>query len=315
MELCWISAAAAALALGGALNGWLDLLNALAPFWIVTAAGGAGLVIISLPKGPLRRVCLAAGVAAAVCGLAVIAGAVLSGGARSAPAGVAYRIVTSNVFHDNASPFSAARALLARGADALIVEEADGNFVNAAPVLKTAYPYSATCPLAGVRIWLKTPILANGCEAPPAPTSLHGELEGFAWVQTLGPDHKPLTLIGVHLARPYPPRRQDAERAALARTLRSLKLPRPVLAGDLNLVPWSFAMRRLEGNLAPLRRWTVWPATYPAQININQVLWRLPFLPIDHMFGDSHWTRPDLKRFRVTGSDHFALQADALLAP
>src|ERR1700761_6699911 len=87
MELCWISAAVAALALGGVADGWLDLLNDLAPFWIVTAVLGGGVVLVGLQKGPVRRACLAAGAAAAVCGVAVIAGAMPSGGAKGASAG------------------------------------------------------------------------------------------------------------------------------------------------------------------------------------------------------------------------------------
>jgi endonuclease/exonuclease/phosphatase (EEP) superfamily protein YafD len=312
VEVCFASAAVAALGLAGAFNGWLDLVNCVAPLLMLTGALGAAGARVTWPKSRFRSICVAAGVAAAAYGglvsLPEAAGALFGpGGGRSG--GAAYRIVEANVYRGNVVPFRAAPVLLDRRADALIVVEPDG-LERAREMLMAAYPYSSACPGAGVEIWLKTPILAQGCRMPTPSGTYKSVGQDFAWVRTLGPDGRPLVLAAVHLGRPYPQRRQPIERRVLADALAPLSGQRVLLAGDMNVAPWSFAMRELDRRLRPLRRWTYWRPTYPAVVKLRPTP---ALLPIDHVYAGAGWRPEQIDLFRTPGSDHLALQIDARL--
>jgi endonuclease/exonuclease/phosphatase (EEP) superfamily protein YafD len=313
-EVCVASAAVAILALAGAVNGWLDLLNCAAPLLIVTGLAGAAVMVATWPKSRFRVVCVGAGLAAALYGAAVsLPDAVgwlfqLGGGT-----GAGYRVVTANVYRNNRNPFHAIEALVDRQADAVIVEEADGSAQSAATQLSAAYPYSSACPEAGVEIWLKTPILSQGCGMATPPGSYKTWGKDFAWVRTLGPDGRPIVLAGVHLGRPYPPLRQKVERQALADAITRLGGARVLVGGDLNTVPSSFGMRRMDRLLRPLTRRTLWMPTFPGLIGTTHRRWFIPLLAIDHVYADAGWFRTKLTRFDIPGSDHFGLQVDARL--
>jgi endonuclease/exonuclease/phosphatase (EEP) superfamily protein YafD len=314
-QICFASALVAVLGLAGAGNGWLDLINCLAPVLIATGLVGAAAALKVWPKSRFRLACAAAGLAAALYGTAVslpdVVGWLFGPGKDT---GVAYRVVTANVFQGNLSPYRAVEAIAYRQADAVIVEEANGMAERAATqILSGAYPYSTACPDSDVKIWLRTPILAQGCGLTMPAGSYPTWGRDFAWVRTLGPDGRPIVLAGVHLGRPYPPVRQAVERRALAGALAALSGSRVLAAGDMNTVPSSFGMRRMDGLLRPLTRRTFWLPTYPALIGVTHEGWGSPFLAIDHVYADAGWSRTKLTRFAIIGSDHFGLQVDAQL--
>ena len=185
-EICLASVVVAGLGLAGAVNGWLDLINCSAPLLIATGLVGAAATAAAWPKSRFRAVCVAAGLAAALYGAAIslpdAAGWLFGPGKAT---GVAYRVVTANVFRDNWSPFRAVKAVLDRGGDAVIVEEADGTARSAVTqVLSGVYPYSTACPDAGVEIRLKTPILAQGCGMTMPTGSYQTWGRDFVWVRT-----------------------------------------------------------------------------------------------------------------------------------
>ncbi|MGZ3272278.1 MAG: endonuclease/exonuclease/phosphatase family protein [Caulobacteraceae bacterium] len=313
-EMCFGSAVVAVLGLGGAVNGWLDLFNCLAPLLMAVGLAGAAAAAGIWPRGRFRIACLVAGLAAALYGaLLVVPDAASRLFGPGGNGGAAYRVVTANVFRDNRRPARAMAPILDRRADAVIVEEANGAIVTALPMLAAAYPYSSDCPGGGVRIWLKTPILAQGCgmKTPPGTYPTWGQ--DFAWVRTMAPDGRPIVLAGVHLGRPYPPRRQAVERQALADALAPMGAARVLVAGDLNTASWTFGMRRTDGLLRPLIRRTSWPPTYPALIGTTQKPWPIPFLPIDHVYAGAGWVQTRMARFPIPGSDHLGLQLDARL--
>jgi endonuclease/exonuclease/phosphatase (EEP) superfamily protein YafD len=313
-EICIASAIVAALGLAGAANGWLDLINCLAPLLIATGLVAAAAAAVVWPKGRFRAVCVGLGLVAAAYGAAVSlpdAFGLLFG--PRAKTGVAYRVVTANVFRNNRSPLRAIASVIDRRADAVILEEADGATQTAAHLLAGVYPYSSTCGDAGVEIWLKTPILAQGCGTATPPHAYRTWGRDFVWVRTRGPDGRPIVLAGVHLGRPYPPQRQAVERLALAKTLTPMAGARVLAAGDLNIAPWSFGMRQMDGLLRPLARRTFWLPTYPALIVGTRKPWAIPFLPIDHVYADAGWSRTAVTRFGIPGSDHFGVQVDAQL--
>lgn len=312
VETCFASAGLAALGLAGAFNDWLDLVNCIAPLLILTGAIGAAGAWATWPRSRFRRVCIGAGVAAAVYGALVSlpeAGGALSGLVGNHGGGAPYRVVAANVYRENVVPFRAVPVLLDRGADALIVVEASG-LERARSRIAAAYPYSTACPDAGVEIWLKTPILAQGCRMPAPPGAYQSVGRDFAWVRTLGPDGRPLVLVAVHLARPIPPRWQPVERRILGDALAPFTGQRLLMAGDMNAAPWTFAMKEIDRRLRPLRRWTFWRPTYPAIVKRQTTP---ALLPIDHVFAGPGWLPGRIVSFRTPGSDHLGLQVDARL--
>lgn len=319
IELCMASALLALAGAAGAVNPWLDLVNCIAPLFVALGVAGAIAAAIVLPRGRTRVACFCAAAVAIAYGVLATGPDLIR---RLAPEGFSarglpYHLVTANVYSMNDSPFGATRSIAERGADAVLVEEADGTIQAARSLLRARYPFVTTCQEreVGIEIWLKTPILAQGCRLPAPPGTYHTWGEGFVWARTLGPDGKPITIVAVHLGRPYPPQRQEVERAALPNGLKALTGDRTIVAGDFNMAPWSFAMHRLDGSLRPLRRRTHWQATFPAKINVLQSPWSLPVLPIDHIYAGPAWSGFKIRRFRVPNSDHFALDAQAILRP
>ena len=72
---------------------------------------------------------------------------------------------------------------------------------------------------------------------------------------------------------------------------------------------WSHGMRRQDRMLAPLRRWTIAWFTWPARAPNGNLAWRLPLLPIDHIYAGPAWGQVRLRRVPIPGSDHFATEA------
>jgi endonuclease/exonuclease/phosphatase (EEP) superfamily protein YafD len=317
IEICVGCGLWAVLGVGGASSGWLDMFNCIVPAMAVTGLAAAAAARAALPKGRTRVVCI---------GMA-LAGAAYAGGMcaeeaigrwpppRTQAAGKPYRVVIANVFRNNDRPFRAAISVLEQGGDAVIISEADGKIVRAQQLFDTRYPYATDCPESGVRIWLKTPILAQGCGLPLPPGAYESWGKDFVWVRTLGPDANPIVLAGVHLGRPYPPERQATEKQGLAVALAPLARERLILGGDFNVAPWSFAMIQLERSLRPLHRFTGEVATYPGILNVTHTVWSWPLLPIDHIFAGPRWSVLSQRRFRIPGSDHFGLEIQAVLAP
>lgn len=313
IELCVFVGLAAVAGLGGPGGGILDLINSAAPMLLAMALLGAFLAQITLEAGPFRMACISLALAAAVFNLVLLAPDAL--GFVSEPRGPSegrpYRVVTANLFRDNYVPEHAVATLLGRHADALLLEETDGSAGIALGEIDRAYPNATRCPLAGLTIWTRGPILDQGCGlgTPPGDEKTWGR--SFAWASTIGPDGRPIILAVVHLGRPSEASRQVWERAALARAMARFPGARVVLAGDFNTAPWTFGMFRQDQLLRPLRRISRFMPTYPALIAHNR--WDWPWLPIDHVYIGSAWRPAGLSRFRTNGSDHSGLQADLVL--
>jgi endonuclease/exonuclease/phosphatase (EEP) superfamily protein YafD len=315
MEFCAALAVLSGLGVAGAWNGWLDVLNCAAPLLLIVALGSVWAARVALDRGAVRTACITAALLSALFNLYLLAPDLLAlvtrGGAK---AGVPYRIVTANMYDENVGPFHATIDVLWRGADAVLLQETDGTAARARGVLAHDYAYVTHCPGAGVQIWIKTPILAQGCGLTMPPDARPNWGRDFVWLTTLGPDRQPITLATTHLGRPYPPARQIMEREALGKALARLPGKALIVAGDFNTTPWTFAMRRQDRDLRPLRRQTLFWPTWPAQINMLLRPWNMPFMPIDHIYTGSRWATTRLTRVRVAGSDHFATQADLVVA-
>jgi len=315
IEGCFAIAVLAGVGLGGAWNGWLDVVNCGAPLFFCLALACALAARMILDRGLMRTACVIAALFAALFEGYLLAPDLDAMMKAAQPyRGAPYRIVTANVLDENVGPFHAARDIVARGANAVFLQETNGTATRARSVLAHDYAYSTSCPDSGVQIWVKTAILAQGCGLSLPQDARPGWGHDFIWIKVIGPDGAPMILATAHLGRPYPPARQSLERQALIAALARLNRQALILTGDFNTVPWSFAMRRQDRYFKPLRRRTLFRPTWPAQINMLLRPWNLPFLPIDHIYTGPQWGAARLTRFRVAGSDHFATQADLMLA-
>jgi endonuclease/exonuclease/phosphatase (EEP) superfamily protein YafD len=216
------------------------------------------------------------------------------------------RILSANVWAHNPSPGVAVSAILARDADVVLLQESDGSVSQHLARLKSRYPYASECPRAGVQIFVKAPIQAQGWGLGLGSIANRNTV----WVETTLPDGRRVTLVTVHFVQPIPPGTQEAMREALASRLRSLPAKETVLlAGDFNTTPWSYAMRRQDKMLQPLRRRTIALFSWPARLTVWRRNWPFPILPIDHLYAGSAWGKSQVTRVRIPGSDHFATEA------
>jgi endonuclease/exonuclease/phosphatase (EEP) superfamily protein YafD len=303
-----LSLAAAGLAiagLGGWRSAWLDVINCFAPMILAMALTGAALALWSIGPGAGRSTVLAFALIGAGYGLALTAPEVWMRWPAAAPApGETFRVLTANVWHDNPSPDHAIADILKRDPDAVLMQEADGTLAASLPALKSRYPYASHCPGSGVIIFVKAPITGQGCKSG---VRTSGGLN-LVWVHTRTAGGAPLTLATTHFAWPFPPPLQAIQRRALAEAVKALPQEALILAGDFNTTPWSFAMRRQDGGLSPLRRLTRARFSWPARIDRLSLPWSVPVLPIDHVYAGSDWALARVERVCITGSDHFAIE-------
>jgi endonuclease/exonuclease/phosphatase (EEP) superfamily protein YafD len=304
IETAVMVAALAIAGICGAWNGWLDVVNCFAPLVLIVALVGAGLALWSL-EGMTRSVVAAMAIAGVAYGLVFVAPEFARRWLMAPPSGGGQiRLLTANVWEDNPTPGRAAEAILASKADVVFLQESDGSLRTMFPELRAAYPFASDCAGAGVTIFAKAPITAEGCGLG---SGSRADLD-LAWIRTTAPDGRPVTLATTHFSWPFPPKFQFADRTALAARLSQLPQDDLILAGDFNTTPWSFGMRQQEARLKPLTRRTFGWFSWPARLDDLHRPWSAPILPIDHVFAGPDWRTVNVSRVRIPGSDHFALE-------
>ncbi len=138
-----------------------------------------------------------------------------------------------------------------------------------------------------VAIAARWPIVSGTASCPDAP--------GLAVMQVEAPQG-PLWIVALHLRWPYP----DTQAAQLREAVPFLEtLDGPILlAGDFNMVPWSYALRRIAQATGSTRVGSA-PSTFPRFHPWVR-------LPIDHVFAPGQGSvelRP------LLGSDHYGIVA------
>ncbi len=306
--------AAGALALGLALAAWLgaalpaaDMVNALAPVWCAGSAAAAAVLRLLRPRASdAIRACIAA---SAMHGALIVpeAFAALAPKEASPPAQASVRVVTLNVWDLNPDPSRAAAYLAESDADFVILQEMGDDTLAALAPLRARYPYWTRCaswPYCRLTILSRTPPRDEGRETPtgmfgvrahrhyPLLTRLVAAtytLEGGAAVR----------IIGVHARRPPPLFAQARDARFLLRELRRFPRTHTIVAGDFNLTPWSFGLRRLDAE-SGLRRHTRALATWPVPVAA---------LPIDHVYAGAAFAALDVRAGPDVGSDHRPIEA------
>lgn len=116
-----------------------------------------------------------------------------------------------------------------------------------------------------------------------------------------------VTVIGAHPPPPINSQLSAARDAYLASTAQAARggAGPVIVAGDLNVTPWSHAYRLLEG--AGLRAGTGATATWPAFLP-------LPVIPIDHVLVSADVRVAGAWRGPALGSDHYPLRVELVLS-
>ena len=304
--MAWFAALLAATCLLAGLGGaaWpeADFLNQFAPLWSVL---GLGAVVVLLVLSRRRRATAALAVALVVSS-AVLVGpelaAVIARDRSSAPGEV--RVVQFNVWRGNRAPARAAAWVLDQRPDIVVLQEAADIGGQVARGLAPHYPFRVTCrgqkPCSTVILSRARPVAGEGLARGDAENR---EALSAAWARYEF-DGRPLTVVAVHLARPWPWDRQAVDRGELIARLRQIPDRNLILVGDFNTTPWTFAGKRQDRELGMdriTRALFTWPDYLQPKIQLYPMV---PILPIDQAYVRSGLLPVAVRRGPRLGSDH-----------
>jgi endonuclease/exonuclease/phosphatase (EEP) superfamily protein YafD len=299
-----ICLAGSLLAQGGRFDPWLDVLAHFAPLWLVGAATVA-LSGLLLDKGKRRVAVLVLG------GLGVVASSALMGRELTRPlspragatASRQMRLVQFNAWERNAEPEVVADWIAGEHPEVVTIEDLTPALRKALVARGFRYARGMT----NTAVFSRGIPVLTPMAIPPRDWPL---LPDFARARFMTPDGAAaFSVVATHLSKPSLGKRWT--RAAALSTLLE-RQPRELLivAGDFNLTPWSFALRRLDGSLGLERRdraLATWPAC-PGPV--GRFVCSPPFLPIDHIYAGPAWRTVRIRRGPPLGSDHYPLIID-----
>lgn len=199
---------------------------------------------------------------------ALPAGAIVA--ARTQPA--AFNVVSVDASRLGAGSVATLGAYLATSrADVIVLSELGSDKAALLEALRRAYPFQVQCPgEASCALAILSRLPLGGAGAAHIATSK----QPFVWAKVKALRAGAVTIIGTHLDGPdRNPWRHQTQMAALAQFIRRIDGP-IVLAGDLNISPWSksFRMLRVMAGLSPagmlLPSWPAWPLPQVALDNI-----------------------------------------------
>lgn len=205
-------------------------------------------------------------------------------------------LLSYNVLSSNPTPGDAAQFIRDSNADVVVVMESPG-VESELEALAEIYPYRVGC------------AQEDGCDLsvlskyPPLGSSVillrPFGLERLVWVR-LEVDGAPVTVVGVHQAKPYFDNVAWLEVFFIRRELADLPGPM-VIAGDFNSAPWSGQVVTLADRLG-LAAAPWHPATWPVRAGPLGV-------PIDNMFTRGNARIVDISAGEPHGSNHRPLLA------
>lgn len=276
-------------------------LDGLAPAWPVAPMLALAALAMARARGP-AVIALAAIV---LCGVVVLDQPRPDGGRES---GLRLRVVTHNVWVENVDPAGTVASLIGSGADLLLLQETDGRFNRMLPALRARFPYGSPCrgrcslailsryPLDRVRYRFR-----DRAGRPFGP--------GLVQTRVHLPNGAIVPVATIHLSRNQPRDIDRRRRVALADAVQRTGTAAMILAGDLNLVPWSARLRSLDRALLPMHRTTA-AFSYPARWRGRDV--PFPLVPIDHLYVGPAWTVASTQQLPRTGSDHYPIAVDLI---
>ena len=296
----------------GRLGLGLDFVNHLAPLLLALAvvaaiAGGA----LLKDRAPRRLVigCSLVCIVAEL-GLIIPEAASAFGPRPSGPASL--RVMTYNLWELNADPQESARAILSSGADVVTMPEARGRSEVVLSLIARSYPYRANClsnRWCSLAIASKRPFLLSRFHQGSW-LGAHPDRLALVWGITSDRSGRLFTVAVTHLAHPGPDGIQLGQIDRLAKLLQKCRFPGLVLAGDFNLTPWSYALKRQDRSFAPLVRRTRFIPSWPDRWPGLALRAPFPFLPIDHVYTATEWRAVSVRRGARGGSDHYPVIID-----
>ncbi len=287
---------AAVMAQGGRFSPRLDLLTHFAPFWLLGAlvALACGLAVTSAALRPLILIVAGLGIVASA---ALILPEVLRPIRPAVGAGVGrqVKLIQLNAWNENVDVEGTADWVARQNPDLVLVEEVEEPIRLA--LIKRGFHYS--------RGMVRTAIFSR--IAPSAPPFFIAEpdwhvLPPFARATFDGPDGS-FSVISTHFTWPTKGF-QKGQARALDVLVHRYDTRRLILAGDFNLTPWSFALRRIDRDYGLERRDRA-IFSWPARPFLGHLRSPLAFLPIDHVYAGSAWRTVRIERGPRLGSDHY----------
>jgi endonuclease/exonuclease/phosphatase (EEP) superfamily protein YafD len=216
-----------------------------------------------------------------------------------------FRLVTLNVWFRNESVPSIARHLEGLNADAIVLQELTADRLPVLTASLPSYPHVAVEPgTHGVVVFSKWPLVES--RSVPLSSEVSGRFVTLDWQGTR------VNLLGVHVHWPLGPGSASLRLQEL-QTIASFaaRFREPLLvAGDLNLTPWSPHFRQLlrdSGMLDAAVGQGLMPS-WPSQF-------RWVGIRIDHCLATPQWRSVNVRAGPHVGSDHRAVVADLQLLP
>ena len=285
-------------AIGAALDPQLDVLTHFAPAFCWSALAAATIWWLAGRRGFVTP-------AACVLALSVCLGLIWPDIAgrlawKSRPDGETVKIVQYNIWAGNKNLSGSASWLLAQDADFIVLQEADGAAPGLVPLLAKAYPFSAPCDRRGcptVILSRRAPVDMSGFRS----RTLDPFSGGWARYELPG---GPMAIAAVHLERPYPYALLKRQSDELPGQLSALDRKTLILAGDFNLTPWSFTLKKLDQDLGLARR-THLLSTWPTPSRPETGRYFPAVLGIDHVYAGDAWRTVRVRRGPNLGSDHY----------
>lgn len=273
----------------------LDLLAHFAPVSLAVALGCmAASVLVRLPG---RRATLVASAVAIVASGVLVAPEISRSNGSEAPFDRAgeIKVVQINALRTNADIARVADWLIAQDPDVVTVSEARHDLKATSLIRRTGW--SAAGAHGSLMIFTREPYLKM--DRPPLPVG-----SGLSFVNaTYATSKGPVEIVTIHLDWPTS-RLVTGQVRDLEDVVGRLPRERMILTGDFNAAPWSAELRRLDTTLGLVRRDRA-VATWPAQLSGRT--WRVPFLPIDHIYAGRGWATVKVERGPWLGSDHYPL--------
>ncbi|WP_170235022.1 endonuclease/exonuclease/phosphatase family protein [Croceicoccus sediminis] len=274
------------------------MVNVFAPWW-----GGASILLLALialrSGGALRATsCVIAGI---VCLRLIVLFAAMPAATAASRHEPDLRVISFNIWKDNEDRTRVTRWLDKQDADVVILLEAPIGSENFDNSLRRRYPYHYGCARNGpcsTRIISKWPALHVRHFADNDPENRLGLSALSARLSVAG---SPVTIVAVHMDRPWPLGRRDRRLPQMAAVLRQAKAP-IVLSGDFNSAPWTVGQSRIvAANDLTIASGTkgTWPSWAP-----------IPLLPLDQAYASPCVRAVQVKRGPHLGSDHQPLVMD-----
>lgn len=216
-------------------------------------------------------------------------------GSIAAPNDETFRLVSFNVWFRNTDAARAAAYLEQTDADLVVIQEASALFAQQLQTLAPRYRYAYIGPdRRSTAVLSRWPLLEARSDSPgegAAPAS-HTRIK---WREI------ELTLVGVHLHWPLgarDSRLRNQELAALAQRAAGAQGPM-LIAGDLNITPWSPHFRDLlrDSGFADCAAGQGLAPSWPSHVQWLGIR-------IDHCLASPHWQILDVRTGPHVGSDH-----------